>query len=174
MEGAMSSEHIYRKTEKGKTEIATRANKLGLRERTMLIMVDDKSTRRELLSKNSHPTSEGILNNLLADCYIEIVGGAAPVPANNAAPADAAAPPAVPAGPPVEVSMVSASRFGCQAIVTYLGPSADDLTAMIEKANDLPSLTAAMEKCRSVIQSLAGKKKSEEFWAGVSARLPKA
>jgi hypothetical protein len=176
MEGAMSSEHIYRKTEKGKTEIATRANKLGLRERTMLIMVDDKSTRRELLTKNSHPTSEGILNSLLADGYIEIVGGAttAPAPTDQASPAEAAAPLAAPAAPPVEVSLVSASRFGCKAIVTLLGPSADDLTAMIEKANDLPSLTAAMEKCRSVIQALAGKRKSEEFWAGVSARLPKA
>ncbi len=170
----MSSEHIYRKTEKGKTEIATRANKLGLRERTMLIMVDDKSTRRELLTKNSHPTSEGILNNLLADGYIEIVGGAQAAGAAPAVPDTSATPPAASSGPPVEVSMVSASRFGCQAIVTYLGPSADDLTAMIEKANDLPSLTAAMEKCRDIIQALAGKRKSEEFWAGVSARLPKA
>jgi len=170
----MSSEHIYRKTEKGKTEIATRANRLGMRERTMLIMVDDKSTRRDLLTKNSHPTSEGILNSLLADGYIEIVGGASAAPAEQASPADAAAPPAVPAGPPVEVSLVSASRFGCRSVVTYLGPSADDLTAMIEKASDLASLTTALEKCRDIIQALAGKKKSEEFWAGVAARLPKA
>jgi hypothetical protein len=28
----------------------------------MLIMVDDKTTRAGLLAKNSHPTSEGILN----------------------------------------------------------------------------------------------------------------
>ena len=75
----MSAEHIYRKTEKGKIEIATRANKLGLRERTMLIMVDDKTTRGGLLAKNSHPTSEGILNSLLADGYIEIDGGMTPV-----------------------------------------------------------------------------------------------
>ncbi len=169
----MSGEHIYRKTEKGKTEIATRANRLGMRERTMLIMVDDKSTRRELLTKNSHPTSEGILNSLLADGYIEIVGGATPV--TQAAPAAAApADPAAPPAPPVEVSMLSASRFACRALVTFLGPSADDLTTMIEKANDLSSLTTALEKCRDIIQAMAGKRKADEYWAGVSARLPKA
>jgi hypothetical protein len=41
----------------------------------MLIMVDDKTTRRGLLEKNTHPTSEGILNELLAGGYIETVGG---------------------------------------------------------------------------------------------------
>lgn len=167
----MSGSGIYRKTEKGRTEIATRANRLGLRERTMLIMVDDKTTRRELLAKNSHPTSEGILNNLLADGYIEIVSGGqtAPAPA-----ATAAAPATATAAPEVEVSMISASRFACRALVTYLGPSADDLTTMIEKAKDLPALTTALEKCRDVIQAMAGKRKADEYWAGVSARLPKA
>ncbi len=168
--------NIYRKTEKGRTEIATRANRLGLRERTMLIMVDDKSTRAELVAKNSHPTSDGILNDLLAGGYIEVVGAAVAAAAAAAAgdaPAVAEAPQA-PAAPPVEVSMQSASRFACRALVTYLGPSADDLTAMIEKASDLPSLTAAAEKCRDVIQAMAGKRKADEYWAGVSARLPKA
>ena len=30
------------------------------------------------------------------------------------------------------------------------------------------------EKCRDVVQAMAGRRKSEEFWAGASARLPKA
>lgn len=168
----MSGEHIYRKTEKGKTEIATRANKLGMRERTMLIMVDDKSTRRELLGKNTHPTSEGILNSLLADGYIEIVGGGAPAAAAEvgaqATPTEAAAP----AAPPVEVSMQSATRFACRALVTYLGPSADDLAALVEKAKSPGELRGTLEKCRDVIQAMAGRKKAEEFWAGATARLP--
>jgi hypothetical protein len=177
----MSGDGIYRKTEKGRTEIATRANRLGMRERTMLIMVDDKTTRRDLLAKNPHPTSEGILNNLLADGYIEIVSGTQPAAAAPAAATPPAAPgapaaqaPEAPAAPDVEVSMISASRFACRALVTYLGPSADDLTTMVEKAKDLPALTTALEKCRDVIQAMAGKRKADEYWAGVSARLPKA
>jgi hypothetical protein len=35
-------------------------------------------------------------------------------------------------------------------------------------------MATALEKCRQIIQSLAGKQKAEEFWAGVNARLPRA
>ena len=193
----MAEQGIYRKTDKGRDEIATRANKLGLRERTMLIMVDDKTSRAGLLAKNSHPTSEGILDDLLAGGYIEIVGGtvtaasapppsapapvqAAPAPAPvqaPAAPAPVQAAPAAaaaPTAPPVEVSMQSASRYACRALVTLLGPGADDLTALIEKCKTVEELTARLEKCRDVVQGMSGRRKAEEFWAGASARLPKA
>lgn len=168
----MSTGGVYRKTEKGRTEIATRANKLGMRERTMLIMVDDKTSRSGLLSKNAHPTGEGILNTLLADGYIEIVGSSQPVAEATLAIAAAPAPPAA-NQPPVEVSLTSASRFACRALVTYLGPGADDLTTLVEKCKSLEELTARLEKSRMVIQGMAGKRKADEFWAGVSARLPK-
>ena len=167
----MADNGIYRKTEKGRAEIATRANKLGQRERTMLIMVDDKTTRSGLLSRSAHPGAGGMLDSLLAQGYIEIDPGAAP--AGAVAVTDAAGP-AVPAGgqAPVEVSLTSASRYACRALVTYLGPSADDLTALIEKARGAAELATVLEKCRQIIQSLAGKSKADEFWAGVSARLP--
>ncbi len=178
----MANEGIYRKTEKGRTEIATRANKLGLRERTMLIMVDDKTTRAGLLAKNPHPTSDGILNDLLAGGYIEVAGEtvateAVPSPAQSAADPAAiapAAPAAAPAAAPVEVSMQSASRYACRTLVTLLGPGADDLTALVEKCKNVEELGTRLEKCRDVIQAMAGRRKAEEFWAGVSARLPKA
>ncbi len=175
----MANEGIYRKTEKGRTEIATRVNRLGLRERTMLIMVDDKTTRSGLLAKNAHPTSEGILNNLLADGYIEIASGAEAAGVAPALAAPAAAPSAAPTAPPavqaeVEVSLQSASRYACRTLVTLLGPGADDLTTLVEKCKGVEELTARLEKCRDVIQAMAGKKKAEEFWAGASARLPKA
>lgn len=172
----MADGGIYRKTEKGRTEVATRANKLGLRERTMLIMVDDKTTRAGLLAKNAHPTSEGILNSLLSEGYIETVPGTgavspAPAPIAAAAPVAVAAAPTV-AQAPVEVSLTSASRFACRALVTYLGPGADDLTTLIEKCKTVEELSARLEKCREVLQAMAGKKKADEFWAGASARLP--
>lgn len=180
----MGNEGIYRKTEKGRTEIATRANKLGLRERTMLIMVDDKTTRAGLLAKNAHPTSEGILNTLLADGYIETASGtgassAEPARAVSAAAASpAAAEPAAFAAAPavaaVEVSIQSASRYACRALITLLGPGADDLTTLVEKCKNVEELAARLEKCRDVIQAMAGRRKAEEFWAGASARLPKA
>lgn len=172
----MGSDGIYRKTEKGRAEVATRANKLGLRERTMLIMVDDKTTRRGLLEKNTHPTSEGILNELLSGGYIETTPGTGGAPPAMPAAAEvvaesASAPPTVPA---VEVSFQSASNYACRALVAYLGPGADDLTALVEKCKGLDELNGRLQKCRDVIQSMAGRKKAEEFWFSVSARLPKA
>ncbi len=181
----MADAGIFRKTEKGRTEIATRANKLGLRERTMLIMVDDKTTHAGLLAKNSHATSEGILDGLLADGYIEIASGteaagAAPAPASSvpaATPPTAAEPAAFAAAPAAaagEVSMESASRYACRTLITLLGPGADDLTTLVEKCKGVEELSARLEKCRDVIQAMAGKRKAEEFWVGACARLPKA
>jgi hypothetical protein len=166
----MGSDGIYRKTEKGRAEVATRANKLGLRERTMLIMVDDKTTRRGLLEKNTHPTSEGILNELLTGGYIETT------PGTGGAPPTATAEPAAepPSLPEVEVSFQSASSYACRALVAYLGPSADDMTALVEKCKGLDELTDRLQKCRDVIQAMAGRKKADEFWFSVGARLPKA
>lgn len=169
----MGGDGIYRKTDKGRTEIATRVNRLGLRERAMLIMVDDKTPRRELLSKNAHPTSEGIVNTLLADGYIEVATGAQPVVASDAASAAATPPATASAAPSAEVSLASASRFACRSLVTLLGPGADDLTALVEKCKGAGELVAVLEKCRQVIQGIAGRQKADVFWAGVSARLPK-
>jgi hypothetical protein len=55
-----------------------------------------------------------------------------------------------------------------------MGPAADDLTALIEKAKGVEDLAVVLEKCRVIFQGMAGKQKAEAFWAGVSARLPKA
>jgi len=171
----MGSDGVYRKTEKGRTEIATRANKLGMRERTLLIMVDDKTSRSGLLSRSAHPASADILDSLLAQGFIEVVGGGDAAPSTPAAAVATAAPPTP--GPDmsgVEVSLTSASRFACRTPMTLLGPSGDDLTAMVEKAKGAAELATTLEKCRQIVQDMVGKRKADEFWVGVSARLPKA
>ncbi len=171
----MTEDGIYRKTEKGRTEIATRANKLGLRERTMLIMVDDKTTRSGLLSRSAHPSTGDILDSLLAQGFIEVdVEEAVPVAAPAAVPATPAAAAAPPPPPPVEVSLTSASRFACRALVDVMGPAADDLTAVIEKSRTAEELANVLQKCRQILQGSVGKQKAEIFWEGVNARLPKA
>jgi hypothetical protein len=173
----MADNGIYRKTEKGRTEIATRVNKLGLRERTMLIMVDDKTTRSGLLSRSAHPSTGDILDALLAQGFIETdpaagssgLGGATS-PSAVIAGAEAAS---VISQGVIEVSLASASRFARRALVTHLGPDADALTALLEKSQGAADLASVLEKCRQIIQSMAGKQKADDFWAGVDARLPK-
>lgn len=169
----MADNGIYRKTEKGRAEIATRANKLGLRERTMLIMVDDKTTRNDLLSRSAHPSTGDILDALLARGFIELDPGILPASV-GAVPAASQGAQATPTVEAVEVSLASASRFACRTLMTYLGPAADDLTALIEKSKGAAELTAVLEKCRQILQGMVGKQEAEAFWAGVSARLPQA
>ena len=127
----MADNDVYRKTDKGRNEIATRENRLGLRERALLILVDDKTTREGLLAKNSHPSSGGLLDLLLDQGFIEIDVSvtlattiAAP-PASLPVAAVSAPPSAVASGQPqAEVSMNSASKFACRTLLTYLGPGA--------------------------------------------------
>lgn len=168
----MGDDGIYRKTEKGHAEVATRANKLGLRERAMLIVVDDKTTRGDLLSKSSYPGAAAILDALLAQGFIEIGPGAAAGAAAIATANRASVAATTQAVGAIEVSEISASRFACRALVTYLGPSADDLALMVEDCGGTAELTAALQKCRQIIQELRGKQKADEFWAGVIARMP--
>ena len=168
----MADNGIYRKTEKGRTEIATRVNKLGLRERTMLIMVDDKTTRVGLLSRSSHPSSADILDALLAQGFIEADSGAASVSADVATVSPEPTP-VVAGGEAVEVSLTSASRFACRALMGHMGPAADDLTALVEKCKSEAELTTVLEKCRQILQGMVGKQKAEAFWAGVNARMPR-
>lgn len=159
----MADDGIYRKTEKGRTEIATRANKLSQRERTMLIMVDDKTTRSGLLGRSAHPSTGDILDALLARGFITGVdAGTAPAAET------------VPAVSPLEVSLASATRFACGSLVDIMGPAAADLTALLEKIESPEDLAVVLEKCRVILQETVGKQKAETFWAGVSARLPTA
>jgi hypothetical protein len=143
-----------------------------MRERTMLIMVDDKTPRSGLLARSAHPSTGDILDALLAQEFIEVDTGTA-LAVTAAAPAAEAAP-AAPVAAPVEVSLTSASRFACRSLVDIMGPAADDLTALIEKSRSPEDLAIVLEKCRVILQGMVGKQKAETFWAGVSARLPKA
>lgn len=69
----MNDADIYRKTDKGRTEVSTRAAGLGLRERAMLIMVDDRTPRLTLLARSAHPGAAAVLDVLLEQGFIEAV-----------------------------------------------------------------------------------------------------
>ena len=63
---------VYRKTEKGVTEIATRALRLGPRQRSTLILVDGRKTDAEL-AQLILADPAGTLTGLLADGFIEVL-----------------------------------------------------------------------------------------------------
>lgn len=61
---------VYKRTQKGQEELAQRTT-LGMRERTLLFMVDGVSTGSELLEKASHvPDRESLLASLIEGGFI--------------------------------------------------------------------------------------------------------
>ena len=176
----MDRQAIYRKTAKGQEEMATRAFRLPARERSLLVLVDGKSTGAQLLAKTGHlGDPDAFLEHLIKDGFVEAVGDGATAPATSAAPriapvaspaspapSPAPRPPAVPGAMPRE-----AINFARRYLIDTLGPDADALTARLEACRDRREAVAQLEKCRDALQSIAGRRKAEEFWNGVGGRL---
>jgi len=84
---------VYLKTDKGKEEIQARKHGLLPQSRTALIMVDGRSSHRQLAVKlASVPDFDGVMRRLLEQGFIAIAaaGAAAPSPAFAAAAAPSA------------------------------------------------------------------------------------
>ncbi|HRI18864.1 MAG TPA: hypothetical protein PL196_10105, partial [Burkholderiaceae bacterium] len=80
---------VYRKSAKGQHEVETRANRLGPRLRTALILVDGRRTDAELRAL-IQLEADATLLGLLEGGYIEVVSAqVVAAPAAQAAPAPA-------------------------------------------------------------------------------------
>ncbi len=151
---------VYKKTQKGQEEMAQRTV-LGMRERTLLIMVDGKSSTADLLAKAQHmPDPQGLLNKLIDGGFI----------AAEAAPA-VAAPAAAPSSTQDQVILKNTMRYAEHFLDEVLGPGADSLAAAIDRCKTLPELRMQLEKTRDVIDGMGKKRKAEEFWIAAQALL---
>jgi hypothetical protein len=57
-------------------------------------------------------------------------------------------------------------------VLALLGPDGDMLTERLEAARTGPALMTELERCRAVLEKVAGAQAAEHFWSGVSERLP--
>lgn len=150
---------IYRKTDLGQAEIATRALKLPPRLRQALILVDGKRDSDEL-RKLIPPPADEVLQSLLDQGCIEAVGGA---PA--AATAAAAAPVAPP--PPVVTAVVLTVPETRQRAVRWLsnalGPYADPLNLRIEKVKTPEDMRTALVLAATFVRQQLGAARTAEF-----------
>jgi hypothetical protein len=65
----------------------------------------------------------------------------------------------------------SAAPKASRYLFDVLGPASDMIGARVEACRDPAQLISLLEQCREAIQVGAGRKKAEEFWSGVNARL---
>lgn len=158
----MDLKAVYKKTQKGQEEMAQRTV-LGMRERTLLVMVDGKTTAADLLARAQHmPDPPGLLAKLIDGGFIA---------ADTSATAAAATTAQVAAAPQEQRALQELMRYAEHFLDEVLGPEADMLSEAIDKCKTLPELRARLEKTRDAIAGMGKKRKAEEFWANVEARL---
>lgn len=150
---------IYRKTELGQAEIATRALRLPLRVRQALILVDGKRSDGEL-RKLIPPPADEVLQALLDVECIEAVGGgnpgaAADAPAATPAPAQAAA--------PVVLTLPETCQRAVRWLSNSLGPYADPLSLRIEKAKNREDMRSALVLASTFVRQQRGAASAAEF-----------
>jgi hypothetical protein len=155
---------VYKKTQKGQEEMARRTV-LGMRERTLLVMVDGKTAAADLLARAQHmPDPQGLLAKLIDGGFIAAEALAAP-------PAAAAAPTQSAQSPQDQRIMQNTMRYAEHFLDQVLGPDADMLSEAIDRCKTIPELRARLEKTRDVIGGMGKKRKAEEFWIAVQALL---
>ncbi len=154
---------IYRKSPKGQQEVETRANRLGPRLRTALILVDGRRSDADLRAL-IQVDADATLLTLVEGGYIEVVVTAS-------APASAPAPHAVPtpavAAPPVAsaAALIERRRQAVRFLTDNLGPVAEDIALRIEKARNSAELRTAFELGRTVLERARGGATAARFAA---------
>lgn len=155
----------FHKTPKGEEEIARRSHGLVPRARSLLIMVNGKITGEELQKRAESLGGGGAL-------FAMLVEGGFIEPLEGQADTVTVAPAAIPATLQFSPAHAEAARFASHFIVEAMGPAYDELGGRVEACRDPEKLATLLEGVREVIESNAGKKKAEAFWAGVTARIP--
>lgn len=156
---------VYVKTKAGQEEIAQRKHKLAPRLRTLLIMVDGRTTLAEHTQKaKAFGDAQAMLAELASLGLIAPLGASGSGAAN---PAQGVTPPAT-----IERSIAAAKRYAVQQLIALLGPDGDPFAERVEAAKDRASLETELSRCRAALSAISGAQKAERFWAQVLQRMP--
>lgn len=174
----------FRKTSKGLAEIETRANKLPVRLRSVLIMVDGRLQERELHRVIGDALGT-LLQELLSGGFIEPVGGtgetgpgslpaAAPAPAPKAVPAAAPAPAPAPAAEAAAAQatrslgpteFLALRREAVRSLTDQIGPMAEALAVKMENARGWNDLKPLLVIGAQILANTRGRAAAEAFAA---------
>jgi len=149
---------IYRKTEKGTDEIATRANRLVPRLRTALILVDgtrDEVALKGLIAQNPAET----LQELLTLGYIEVVSAVQTPPKASKAAPDAQG---------AVAAAKSFASFRAEAVRAFndlTGPDGEVFAIKMESATSREELAPLLQTAFELIGKARGVRAATEFKA---------
>lgn len=155
----MNLSGIYKKTDKGTEEIKSRAHGLHPRSRTLLILVDGKTSMEALLKKAPTATEAyQQLQTLLEGGFIEEIAGAG-VPAPGASES-------------ANADLTAVKRLAVKMLHDAMGPDADMFAARIEATKTPAEFRVQAEKFRDAIKAMRGNRFAEQFWNDVSREIP--
>mgnify|MGYP007084716199 CR=1 FL=1 len=146
----MSATDTFIRSIKGEQEISTQANKLPIKHRSVLIMVDGKLNEQSLLTKLSGMfDGKAIVADLEKHGFIE---------------RRSAAQPAVQAVENKGSALnTAAKQYMIDTMYQVLGPEADTFVSKIEKCRTNADLSTMVEPCKGTLAGLGKKKRAEEF-----------
>lgn len=155
---------VYRKSAKGVEALAKRDPSLGMRLRSLLILVDGKRDTDELARLSATPAElQQSFAQLLALGMIE------PLPPPATAPTGT---PAAAAAPTRIVTLAEAQRAAVRGLTNLLGPTADDLCLRIESARTAQELLAVIKRAEIAVRSARGAQAAATFMADMQAHRP--
>ena len=147
---AMAATDIYVRSAKGDQEIATQVNKLPIKHRSVLIMIDGKMSEHQLLAKLS-----GMFDGKAIVADLESHGFIA-----RSAMAKPAIQSAVNNGSALNMT---AKQYMIDTMYAVLGPEADTFVSKIEKCRTNTDLSGLVSQCSTTLAGLGKKRKAEEF-----------
>ncbi len=136
---------VYRKTDKGRREVETRAAGLSLRLRSLLIMVDGQRDADSLRSLVPRDLDAG-LQALVADDFIETRHASDQVTQPTQA-------------------FDHRKRMAVRFLTDRLGPPAETLAVRIESAESPADLVPALERAEAVLRQTTGSSAGNMFRA---------
>lgn len=155
---------VFRKTAKGVEEIDKRTQRLGIKLRMALILVNGERDAAEIIV-DVRDNGETLLAELLAGGFIELASGA--VPAAGPASFASAAPPSAALR---AMDLNTAQRKAVKAIEELLGPEGESLALKVERCKSAAELQSTLEKIRDLIQMSRGESRAQKFWDTVTRK----
>jgi hypothetical protein len=155
---------VYSKSAKGREEIATRAHKLGFKQRAFLIMVDGTSTVAELAAKAGHLGDvASFLTELLDRGFIGPVSNAEDLLAHETPVPSVAA--------SEEQDFAAAKTSAAHFLEAKLGPDIVDAALKLEECETPEQFLEQVEAWREILTAVAGADAADEFWRDIVERL---
>ncbi len=155
----MSLRDVYVKTEKGLDEIQTRKAHLLPALRTVLVMVDGRSTAEAILAQVAQlGVPPDAFDQLLAQGFVS-VEHSAPAPQSVAPAARGSAPPAEPLSE--NARFYTARQFMTETVVNAVGLKSFFFTLKLEKAETLQELRDLLPEYARILEKGSGHMEAE-------------